>query len=143
MVFLPSGRFLAAGNMHGNVKVWDLQTKDAEERKFKSNGWSVGIACSSDGQLLAHSTSTGEIYLWDLGSESCLLKLKTEWKVGELSFSSDGRSLMTDHGGLVPEYWPSHIETRGGSIKEIMTRMKPWTYRFSFKATESVLMVLG
>ncbi|CAF3585149.1 hypothetical protein QX201_007724 [Fusarium graminearum] len=113
LVFLPDGRSLAAGNMHGNVKVWDLQTKDAQERNFKCHGSVLAIACSSDGGLLAHSASTNEIYLWTLRAEGCFLKLKIRCQVGQLSFSPDGRSLMTDQGCLVPEYWPSNIEIEG------------------------------
>ncbi|KAH7194010.1 WD40-repeat-containing domain protein [Fusarium flagelliforme] len=110
LAFLTDGRSLAAGNWHGHVKVWDLQTKDAQEWKFKSHGRILAIACSSDGKLLAKASSSGNIYIWQRGAESCLLKLKTEWGVGQLSFSPDTRSLITEHGRLIPEYWPSMVE---------------------------------
>ena len=48
--------------------------------------------------------------MWQLGVASCLLKLKTEWEVGQRSFSPDTRSFITDHGHLVPECWPFIVE---------------------------------
>jgi len=101
LVFLPDGRSLAVGNWHGNGKVWDLQTKDAQEWKFKSHGRLIANACSSDGKMLAKAISSGNIYIWQPGAESCLLKLKTEWGVGQLSFSPETRSLITEHGRLI------------------------------------------
>ncbi|CAG7565872.1 unnamed protein product [Fusarium equiseti] len=110
LVFLPDGRSLAAVNWHDNVKVWDLQTKDAQEWMFKSHGQVLAIACSSDRKLLAYTISSGEIYIWQLGAEGCFLKLETEWMVDQLSFSPDSRSFITEHGRLIPEYWPSMVE---------------------------------
>ncbi|KAG5751181.1 hypothetical protein H9Q70_006193 [Fusarium xylarioides] len=119
LVFSPGHLSLAAGDMHGNVKVWDLRAKDAPKWIFESDGSSLAIAYSSDGELLAQATSTGEISLWQIATESCLLKLKTEWQIEQLSFSPDNRSLMTDHGRLIPDYWPSDNDTQTDGIRNI------------------------
>ncbi|KAJ4108684.1 hypothetical protein NW768_012161 [Fusarium equiseti] len=111
LVFLPERHSLAAGNMHGNIKLWNLQTKDAQEYIFNHRAWLRAMASSSDGKLLALVASSGDIYLWQVGAKSCLFKLKTEWKIGQISLSSDTRSFITDHGRLIPGYWPSIVES--------------------------------
>ncbi|KAF5695400.1 het-E-1 heterokaryon incompatibility protein [Fusarium denticulatum] len=118
LVFSPDGLSLAAGDMHGNVKVWDLRAKDAPKWIFESNrSSSLAIAYSSDGKLLAQVTSIGEISIWQIATEDRLLKLKTEWQIEQFSFGPDNRSLMTDHGRLVPDYWPSNNEAQNESIQ--------------------------
>ncbi|CCT69491.1 related to vegetatible incompatibility protein HET-E-1 [Fusarium fujikuroi IMI 58289] len=123
--FSPDGLSLAAGDMHGNVEVWDLRTKDAPKWIFQSDGSSLAIAYSSDGKLLAQATSTGEVSLWQIATESCLLKLKTERQIEQLSFSPDNRSLMTEHGRLIPDTWPSDDETENDGIQNNDDRDKP------------------
>ncbi|KAK2926936.1 WD40 repeat [Fusarium oxysporum f. sp. vasinfectum] len=133
LVFSPDRLSLAAGDMHGNIKVWDLRTNDAQNRTFESDGWSSAIAYSSDGKLLAQATSTGEISIWQIAAGNCLLKLKTEWQIEQLLFSPDNRSLMTDHGRLIPDYWPSNIETQNDGIQNNGDQNEPSNVPFAIK----------
>ncbi|KAF4498458.1 Vegetative incompatibility HET-E-1 [Fusarium agapanthi] len=133
LVFSPEGLFLAAGDDHGTVKVWDLGTKDAPKWIFQSDGSSLAIAYSSDGKFLAQATSTGDISIWQIATESCLLKLKTEWQIEQLSFSADNRSLMTDHGRLMPDYWPSNDETQNDGIQNNDDQNEPPNIPFTIQ----------
>ncbi|KAM5361586.1 hypothetical protein ACJA88_014410 [Fusarium oxysporum] len=133
LVFSPDRLSLAAGDMHGNIKVWDLRTKDAQKRIFESDGWSLAIAYSSDGKLLAHATSTGEISIWQIAAEKCLLKIKTEWQIEQLSFSPDNRSLITDHGRLIPDCWPSNIESQNDGIRNNDDQNEPSNVPFAIQ----------
>ncbi|QGI82569.1 hypothetical protein CEK25_009298 [Fusarium fujikuroi] len=114
--FSPDGLSLAAGDMHGNVEVWDLRTKDAPKWIFN---------------LMAHHLPLPihlmkrEVSLWQIATESCLLKLKTERQIEQLSFSPDNRSLMTEHGRLIPDTWPSDDETENDGIQNNDDRDKP------------------
>ncbi|KAM0338618.1 hypothetical protein ACHAPU_011274 [Fusarium lateritium] len=107
LAFSPDGLSLAAGDNGGNVKIWDLRTKDAQELTLKSDGWSLAIAFSTDGKLLANATSGGSVYIWQMPAGNCPLKLEAEWPTQQLSFSPDSTSLITQFGRLIPEYWPS------------------------------------
>ncbi|KAF5574202.1 hypothetical protein FPCIR_13699 [Fusarium pseudocircinatum] len=130
----PDGLSLAAGDMHGNVKVWDLRANDTPESIFESNrSSSLAIAYSSDGKLLAQATSTGEISLWQIAIEDCLLKLKTEWQIEELSFGPDDRSLMTGHGRLMPDYWPSNNEAKNEGIQNNDDQNEPGNIPFTIE----------
>ncbi|QGI65322.1 hypothetical protein CEK27_009293 [Fusarium fujikuroi] len=108
--FSPDGLSLAAGDMHVDIQ---------------SDGSSLAIAYSSDEKLLAQATSTGEVSLWQIATESCLLKLKTERQIEQLSFGPDNRSLMTEHGRLIPDTWPSDDETENDGIQNNDDRDKP------------------
>ncbi|KAF5022983.1 hypothetical protein F66182_4940 [Fusarium sp. NRRL 66182] len=126
LVFSPDGLSLAAGDKVGNITIWDLQAKEAQERKSGSvGGFSLAIAFSSDGKLLAHTTSTGEIHMWQMPAGKRILKLQTEWQVAQLSFSPDGESLMTEQGRLTPEYWPSHIDVQDHGTQDAETEGEP------------------
>jgi WD40 repeat protein len=110
-----------------------LRTNDAQKRIFESDGWSLAIAYSSDGKLLAHATSTGEISLWQIAAENCLLKLKTEWQMEQLSFSPDNRSLMTDHGRLIPDCWPSNIGSQNDGVQNNDDQNEPSNAPFAIQ----------
>ncbi|KAF5700770.1 het-E-1 heterokaryon incompatibility protein [Fusarium globosum] len=133
LVFSPDGLSLAAGDMHGNAKVWDLRTKDAPKWIFQSDGSSLAIAYSSDGKILAQTTSTGEISVWQIATEKRLLKLKTEWQIEQLSFSPDDRSFMTDHGRLMPDEWPSNTETQKDGIQNNDDQNEPSDIPFTIQ----------
>ncbi|KAF5585063.1 heterokaryon incompatibility protein het-E-1 [Fusarium pseudoanthophilum] len=134
LVFSPDGLSLAAGDMHGNVKVWDLRAKDAPKWIFESDrSSSLAIAYSSDGKLLAHATSTGEISLWQVATEDRLFKLKTEWQIEQLSFGPDDRSLMSEHGRLVPEYWPSNNEAQSEGLQNNDGQREPSDIPFTIQ----------
>ncbi|WXC44317.1 hypothetical protein QX201_004054 [Fusarium graminearum] len=110
LVFSPDGLSLAAGNKVGKIKICDLQTKDVQEHKSGSSQYPHAITFSSDGKLLAYATTTGEIYVWEMPAERGIFKLETGLLTAQLSFSSDGRSLLTEQGRLTPECWPSVVD---------------------------------
>jgi WD40 repeat protein len=118
LIFLPNRLSLAAGDKGRNIKIWDLGTKDTQERMFESDSWSLGLAFSSDGNLLAQSTTAGQIFLWEMSTGDCLCKLETEGQIRQLSFSPDDKSFMTEHGRLIPEHWPCNIDSRSNETRE-------------------------
>lgn len=121
LAFSPDGLSLAAGK-GPVVQIWDLRSKGAH--MLISEAWEFPRRCngkgtvvfSNNGKLLAHHANpSGMIYIWQMPEEICILKLSTKRNIRQLSFGRDGRSLITEYGRFVPEYWPSDIDMQANS----------------------------
>ena len=90
MAFAPSGKVIASGGSHGDVKVWEaasgrqIATRTASEERI------YGIAFSPDGKLLATASADGFVRLWDAKSGTRLSAVETG---GTPIFSVDGTRL--------------------------------------------------
>jgi WD40 repeat protein len=106
LAFLRDGRTLVSGGMDGTVRVWDGST-DKELRRLGGPPWvMVGFALSPDGKALAtadckNPDSVLRLLDVDTGKQN-REAIKTPGMVRFVSFSSDGRSLVS---GGEQEVW--------------------------------------
>ncbi|KAF4345634.1 vegetatible incompatibility het-E-1 [Fusarium beomiforme] len=110
LAFSPDGFSLVVWEKGFCIHIWDLQSRGAQNREFESYGITLATALSADGNLLALSTFQGQIYVFQMPTGTCIFELNIGWRIRQLSFSSDGRSFMTEYGHLIPEYWPTNID---------------------------------
>lgn len=96
--FSPDGRTLAVVYVDGGLAVWDTAGGRLLRQRQTSAVELYQVAWSPDGKLLASAGLRGKITLWDPADLSVLREIDgPEWVIG-LSFSPDGRNLITAGG---------------------------------------------
>jgi serine/threonine protein kinase/WD40 repeat protein len=101
--FSPDTRWLAGGDLVGDLRVWDLDRGELIRMVGRHPGAnSVGI--SPDGRLLASGAPTGPVKLWDVQAGKVVASLserdQPERNCRALGFTADGRQLVAVLSGL-------------------------------------------
>jgi hypothetical protein len=93
--FAPDGQTLAVALDDGNVKLWDMQTRDLRVmfEAHKGPVWSATF--SPDGKLLATSSDDGTVRIWDAATGEELQKFDHQTAVRQVAFAPDGKSVVT------------------------------------------------
>ncbi len=96
LAFSPDEKLLAASDLKGTLRVWDLR-KNRLAWTLKGHAARVySLAFSKHGRRLASGSSDGTVRLWSLESGTCTRTITpTERRtVGSLAFADDGESLL-------------------------------------------------
>jgi hypothetical protein len=95
VAFSPDDKKLCAGNLDGQIKIYDVDSsKEIGELKAHEGVWA--IAFSSDGTRLATGGWDQTIKVWDLGTKKELVNIKAHnGTVTALAFSPDGRTVVS------------------------------------------------
>jgi WD40 repeat protein len=116
LCFAPDGKLLAGGGSSGknvHVTIWDLDTKKVVHRWE----WAKGRDPNSEVEALAFAPKGDRVaaavfrqskaYIWDLGSDKQIAKLKHKEIYG-LAFSPDGTRLATVGWDEFVRFWDAH-----------------------------------
>jgi WD40 repeat protein len=115
--FRSDGSSLAVGEHNGNVTLWDARTWNRIGRFAAHQRWARGVAFSPDGTLLATAGWDGNVKVWDSVSGSLMWTGYHDEKVNAVSFSRDGRFLVSGGTGECPvQVWDVGLGCR---IKEL------------------------
>jgi len=98
VAFSPDGKRLAAGNLDGEIKIYDVDgAKEVRELKAPDGVWA--LAFSPDGSKLASGGWDQTIKVWDAASGKDVNTIKAHiGTVTTLVFSNDGQQIIS--GGL-------------------------------------------
>lgn len=90
--FSPDASHLASTNLEqGTVSIWNLET-GGPELVLKGG---VGLAFSSDGDLLASGNRDGQIRVWNIATGLQIAELGDYlWRVYDIALSPDGKTLF-------------------------------------------------
>jgi WD40 repeat protein/serine/threonine protein kinase len=127
VTFSPDGQRLASAggrtaDEKGEVKVWDLKTRQAT---LTLSNFSNSVRCvrfSPDGRRLASSSYEGLVQLWDARTGEGQFTFRgNHTRVGEVAFSPDGRRLaaVAGHLAVYPDQEVKVWDTHTG--KEILS----------------------
>ena len=135
VAFSPDGKWLATAGSDAAIKIWDTKT-GRELKTLRGHTQAVAaIAFSPDGKILGTASDDRTIKIWDVesGKELCTLDAdEIPWSV---SFSADGRLLVTA-GNEKAKIWDVNT---GQSVKTLEGQHAP----VSFSPTKSQLGTSG
>lgn len=98
VVFNPTGNLLAAGDISGNIHIWEVVPENSQNHPLISyhtfaghDGWVWTIRFSPDGRYLASAGDEYQIRVWDLQTKQLVLLLQGHHDlIRSVHFSSDG-----------------------------------------------------
>ena len=90
--FSPDGKLLAAGDVGGNVKIWDIHNKKAIIT-LQHEDTVLAVDFSPDGKLLAAGDDSGEMKVWDIQNRQVIQTLEVDSKQAKVKFSPDNQFL--------------------------------------------------
>jgi WD40 repeat protein len=111
MALSPDGRMLAlAGDT--TVSLWNTRSHrlltvlfNAHRHRYRSSSSLTDVTFSPDGTLLAASTPTGGVQLWDVSRQRAIGKPLVRRGVHAFEFSGDGKVLVTSQERGMLQFW--------------------------------------
>jgi len=113
----PDGRWLAAGQEDGLVRVWDVsQFAQGRFGSYAHGGRVLRIAFAPDGRSYATASWDGKVKIWDLKTNALLFTLDQHHRpVAGLAYHPSGRVLATAGGDGFIRLW----DTANGQEKDV------------------------
>jgi WD40 repeat protein len=112
LAFTPDDRTLVAGDVEGNVELFDASTL-ARAGTLAGGGNDIfEVAVSADGQTIAAGDSSGVLWLWDRASEQQLgLPIALGQAITGAQFVADGRLVTAGASGAIT-VWPALLSSQ-------------------------------
>src|SRR5690606_24392991 len=94
VAFRPDSEQVAAVDMDGRLKVWDVPSGEMRHDLKAHDYWAATLAYAPDGQRLATGGADGLVKIWDLDAGKPTSRFQeTGLQVMDLAFSGDGSRL--------------------------------------------------
>ncbi len=91
--FSPCGRFLAAGNWHGTIHVWDIAREKLETTYSEYGGSEVHPYFLPEGELITATVSECKVQIWNVGKSEKLGEFAHRANSGLVCFSDSGTQM--------------------------------------------------
>jgi WD40 repeat protein len=106
IAFHPNGELLATGDRNGQVRLWNLRSRQQIVVLEGHTNWVWSVVFSPDGQWLATGSGDNTIRLWDIQKQLCLHIFEGHTNlVRSVAFSPDGQWLATGSGDATIRLW--------------------------------------
>jgi WD40 repeat protein/serine/threonine protein kinase len=93
--FSPDGRWLAAGNYRGTVKIWDLESKTGQASFQLPEFTNLAFNPAGDQVATAHGFETGTVTIWEIEGGTQVLTMEHGIDINDLVYSPDGAYLVS------------------------------------------------
>jgi WD40 repeat protein len=99
VVFLSKDNQVAAGDLDGVVRIWNLETGKIVRRLKDHSKEVTSVACSPDGKVLASASMDGTVRFWD-STTGDLFRIIRGHSTGvtSIAFAPDGATLAAGEG---------------------------------------------
>ncbi len=116
IAFSPDSRFMAVA-CELAIKIWDVNERTLRRTIKEYNGKATSLAFNKEGNILASTTTYGDIYLWNLGGGDAK-KISRGHSSGAwaIDFSPDSRILATGGGDGIIRLWEASTGTKIGEM---------------------------
>jgi len=85
----------------GNIRIWDAETgKELLKLEGYKGGWCHSAAFSPDGKKAVAGSMEDTIFIWEVDSGKILQKFEGHELVSSVTFSSDGKKIITVDGNV-------------------------------------------
>ncbi|MCB0111800.1 MAG: hypothetical protein KDE53_38010, partial [Caldilineaceae bacterium] len=106
----PCGRWLATGDVHGDILVWDVSNEQPMQRyEMKcEDGPVYAVAFSPDGNLLASTSGAAaqhSVRVWDPGSGTRQAAVSLDMVQLSVAFAHGGRTLLSSGRDGTVHFW--------------------------------------
>lgn len=131
IAFSKDGKYLAAGDESGIIRLWDLKSRTLVNTLSGHSAIIRKIVFSDDNKVFASSGFDGKVILWhldNLNDPPNIFQDHQEY-VWSLSFSADGSYLLAGCGNGKIKFWPSSSESLANSVCSKISRnltQKEW-----------------
>ena len=110
----PNGRWLAAGSIFGQIKVWDLASQALAAELPPRTPYVMSLAFSPDSQVLAAGAADQQIHLWHAGTTNHLRQFQGHRsEIWWLRYSTDGRWLFSGSQDRTVRRWSTSAPATG------------------------------
>ena len=106
VAFSPDGKFLAAGDSKGEIRLW--RVADGQQLLICQGhaNWVWSVAFSPDGQILASGSEDSTVKLWSVNQLRCLHTFEGHTsRVWSVAFSPDGQILASGSEDSTVRLW--------------------------------------
>jgi WD40 repeat protein len=131
LTFSNNGKYLAAGDEEGIVRIWDLSNQSLLTTLGGHNSLIRKIRFSNDDSMLASSGFDGKVILWRMESLNDLPNIFNDHHeyVWSLTFTADGNYLMAGCGNGIIKLWPTQSQMLADKLCNKISRnlnQKEW-----------------
>ena len=106
VAFHPSGKWLASGDGHGRLRLWDIENQELVWNEQAHTDWVFGLAFAPSGNVLATSGGDNKIRLWDVAQRKLLATLEGhDDDVHSIAFTPDGTTLLSSSDDMTVRRW--------------------------------------
>jgi WD40 repeat protein len=116
-VFSPDGKLYAVITKDSTIKIWSLHLRKEAATLIGHSDSIHSLLFSPDGKHLV-SKSRGKIVLWDVEAEKMIASLTGYKDISSMSFSPDGKLIVTDAGSIWDVEFQAEVANLGEGVPE-------------------------
>jgi WD40 repeat protein len=110
VAFSPNGQVVASASWDKTVRLWDAQTGEQVQKLDGHEGSVCSVAFSPNGQVVASASRDKTVRLWDAKTGEQVTSFSVDCVAVDLSFTADGRYLITNNGKGLYQIAPGTIQ---------------------------------
>lgn len=94
LAYSPDGEFLATGDTHGRIQIWQIQDAQVYATFLGHRNWVWSLAWSPDSKIIASGGEDDQVKFWEIETGNCSKILPVESNfIWFLKFSPDGNQI--------------------------------------------------